>query len=120
MHSTYLTFGGACRERIISDTWQLLLDRRAAGTRLRLDDLERVCEQISPEWRDDPMSIAAALVARAHGLLLDTVDALPAAEREPASAVDISELLEARELRRDLERLTREAAGARRQQGLDG
>jgi hypothetical protein len=117
VRSTYLTYGGADRERVIDETWRLLLDRRQRGVQLEVADLERACRRICPEWRDDAMSIATALLAKAHRSVIEAVDtlALTAAEAE-GYVTDVTDVLDARTVLREVEALGAAAALERRRQ----
>lgn len=116
MRSTYLTYGGADRERIIAETWQLLLDRRRRGVPLKVADLERACQRVCSEWRDDAMSIATALLAKAHRSVIQAVDSLSLAAERTSGPIDVSDVLEARAVLREVETLGAAAALERRRQ----
>jgi hypothetical protein len=121
VRSTYLTYGGADREQVIEETWQLLLDRRRVGVRLEVADLERACDRICAEWQDDAMSVATALLAKAHRSVIEAVDTLALKAHETGgSFTDVTHVLEARAVLTQVEALGGAAALERRRQAESG
>jgi len=112
MRSTYLSVGGADRERVITETWRLLRERQSRGEIITPADLENACQRICPEWRDDAMSLAASLTARAYGAMEDSLDdvAAKAAGARKIKVEDLDELLSAHAILKEIDRLSRDIA----------
>lgn len=112
MRPTYLSVGGADRERVITETWQLLRERQSRGEIVTPADLENACQRICREWRDDAMSLAASLTARAYGAMEDSLDdvAAKAAGARKIKVQDLDDLLSAHAILKEIDRLSRDIA----------
>jgi hypothetical protein len=111
MGSTYLSVGGADRERVITETWELLLQRRERGERLTPADLDNACLKVCPEWRDDAISLTASLTARALGAIEASLDEVAGrASKARRLRKELEELLSAHAILREIDDLSRELA----------
>lgn len=112
MRATYLAVGGADRERVITETWELLLDRRRRGEALKAEILEDACKRICPMWEDDVVSLSAYLTARAYVVIQDSLETVAATATNTCfiKVDDLDEVLSAHAILKEIDELGRAIA----------
>ena len=111
MASTYRSHGGAEREEVITELWEMLVARHRDGLHLGREDLTRAADRINPGWFDDEDSLTGALSGRAYTAVMKAVETISkqVGGESPVNESDLQSLQEAWELHRAIEALDRDS-----------